>query len=350
MATGIKASEKPISESFAYVYAEKQDSDKSFVKVPADALKKVLAIPTKFSDLENDKGFIDKDVNDLENYYSKNQTYSKKELEDKLSLIPKFSVKVVQSLPNEDISDTTIYLVKELNDENNLYTEYIYADGLWEILGTQKTQITVDNELNEESENPIQNKAVSKAISNLSATVNDCVKTVNGKTAENGAVTISGEDINYTIKDLVSEEEYEYNVAEALNELIVIISSIIDPEYANEDIVISVPIVGDVSNATVTLGERTATMRDLLLDLAMYIYAETGKTWKKAVLEGGVLNFYNDNEGDAVAYRVDLSSLGGSAEVTKESIETALGYTPANAETVVTDVLNALPTWQGGSY
>ena len=38
-----------------------------------------INVPTKTSDLNNDSGFIDKDVNDLENYYTKNDTYTKQE-------------------------------------------------------------------------------------------------------------------------------------------------------------------------------------------------------------------------------------------------------------------------------
>lgn len=99
-------------------------------------------IPTKTSDLTNDSGFITKAVNDLVNYYQKSETYSKAELDNKISAIPKFSIEVVGSLPTTGISDTTVYLVVSGNEENNLYTEYIYVNGAWESLGKQTVDLT----------------------------------------------------------------------------------------------------------------------------------------------------------------------------------------------------------------
>ena len=64
------------------------------------------------------------------------------EMRDALELIPKFGIAVVDTLPTEDISDTTIYLVTTGNETDNLYTEYIYADSKWEMLGTQKMDLS----------------------------------------------------------------------------------------------------------------------------------------------------------------------------------------------------------------
>lgn len=58
-----------------------------------------------------------------------------------ITALPKFTISVVDALPTEDISTTTVYLVKSGDDSNNLYTEYIYANGVWEILGTQALDI-----------------------------------------------------------------------------------------------------------------------------------------------------------------------------------------------------------------
>lgn len=127
---GIKANEKPLSNKMSFVYAENEE--KEFVRVSKDWVKKILGIATNLSELNNDVGFVDKLVSDLKNYYTKN------EIEDKLSLVPRFSVQVVTNLPTENISETTVYLVPAGEDENNLYTEYINVDGLWEILGSQK--------------------------------------------------------------------------------------------------------------------------------------------------------------------------------------------------------------------
>lgn len=104
--------------------------------LPADT-----QIPSKTSDISNDSGFITKTVSDLVNYYSKSQTLSADEINQKISAIPKFSISVVASLPTSDISSTTVYLVKS-GSSGDLYTEYIYVDSAWEILGSQKVDLT----------------------------------------------------------------------------------------------------------------------------------------------------------------------------------------------------------------
>lgn len=71
--------------------------------------------------------------------------------DQQVSRIPKFDIKVVQALPTQDISETTVYLVPADHTETeNIYTEYIYVDGNWEILGTQSIDLsgyTTDAEL-----------------------------------------------------------------------------------------------------------------------------------------------------------------------------------------------------------
>lgn len=106
------------------------------------ALPDTTKIPANTSDLTNDSGFITKTVNDLANYYLKSETYSKAELDNKISAIPKFSIEVVGSLPTTGISDTTVYLLASGNEQDNLYTEYIYVNGAWEYLGKQTVDLT----------------------------------------------------------------------------------------------------------------------------------------------------------------------------------------------------------------
>lgn len=60
-----------------------------------------------------------------------------------ISTIPRFSIQVVQTLPSEDISTTTVYLVPSTDpDTNNLYTEYIYVNNTWESLGTTSVDLS----------------------------------------------------------------------------------------------------------------------------------------------------------------------------------------------------------------
>lgn len=101
-----------------------------------------LDIPENTSDLTNNSGFITNTVSNLTNYYLKSETYTQEEINNKLSAIPKFSIKPVSSLPTTDISETTVYLLKTGDESQNLYTEYIYVDGAWEYLGKQTVDLT----------------------------------------------------------------------------------------------------------------------------------------------------------------------------------------------------------------
>lgn len=104
--------------------------------MPADT-----KIPAKTSDITNDSGFITKVVSDLANYYPKSQTFTRDEINAKISAIPKFAIEVVSSLPTSNISETTVYLVGG-GSGNNLYTEYIYVNGKWEFLAAQTVDLT----------------------------------------------------------------------------------------------------------------------------------------------------------------------------------------------------------------
>lgn len=93
-------------------------------------------LPTNTNQLINGSGYITKAVTDLENYYTKTQ------VNGMVSAIPKFAIEVVDTLPTSDISTTTVYLVKESDDAQNLYTEYIYVGSAWEKLGVQDVDLT----------------------------------------------------------------------------------------------------------------------------------------------------------------------------------------------------------------
>ena len=101
-------------------------------------------VPTKTSDLTNDSGFITNLVNDLANYYTKSQTYTQAEVDALISGIVTLNILVVQTLPTQDISTTTIYLVpKQDTGTSDIYDEYLYINNAWELIGT--TQIDLSN-------------------------------------------------------------------------------------------------------------------------------------------------------------------------------------------------------------
>ena len=82
-------------------------------------------------------------------------------LREEITAIPKFKIEVVESLPVDNISASTVYLVKDKESVGDLYTEYIYVNGAWENLGKQ----TVD--LSSYSTTEQMNAAISAAIADL---------------------------------------------------------------------------------------------------------------------------------------------------------------------------------------
>lgn len=68
-----------------------------------------------------------------------NNTKMKEWVNTQIGDIKVFSLEWLEELPTENISTTTIYLIKDVTStkENNVYLEYVYKqDTGWEILGT----------------------------------------------------------------------------------------------------------------------------------------------------------------------------------------------------------------------
>lgn len=91
---------------------------------------------------QRESTFVDRTVNDLVNYYTKSETYTQTEINALISAIPKFAIEVVNELPTEDISPTTIYLLRSGFGSQDLYTEYIYVNNEWEELGAQSIDLS----------------------------------------------------------------------------------------------------------------------------------------------------------------------------------------------------------------
>lgn len=78
--------------------------------------------------------------------YNKDETYTKTEVNNLVTAIPKFDIKIVQELPVSDISTTTIYLLIKDDTEPDVYDEYIYIDNKWELLGSQTSEVVISAE------------------------------------------------------------------------------------------------------------------------------------------------------------------------------------------------------------
>ena len=95
------------------------------------------------SDIPDVSAFITKTVNDLTYYYTKSETYTQSEIDNMVSAIPKFAIEVVQALPSQDISPTTVYLLTvQSGQQGNMYDEYIHVGNSWELLGTQTVDLS----------------------------------------------------------------------------------------------------------------------------------------------------------------------------------------------------------------
>lgn len=112
-----------------------------------------ITTPTKTSDITNDSGFITNIANNLVNYYLKSEVYTKEEVQSLIGRIPSLELIKVDVLPTENIKTSAIYLIpKDQIEENNIYTEYIYMDGKWEIIGDTSvdlSQYALNKDVNE---------------------------------------------------------------------------------------------------------------------------------------------------------------------------------------------------------
>lgn len=98
------------------------------------------ALESEIPDVSN---FITNTVDDLVNYYLKSETFTKQEVNNLISAITTMDIQVVQTLPTEDISTTTIYLVpKATAGANDAYDEYIYVSNAWEHIGSTEVDLT----------------------------------------------------------------------------------------------------------------------------------------------------------------------------------------------------------------
>ncbi len=102
-------------------------------------------VPTATSDLTNDSGFITNTVDNLTNYYTKSETYTQTEIDNLIGQLDTIDIQVVQTLPTQDISTSTIYLL-QVSQSPVAYDEYIYINGdptgHWEKIGSTDIDLT----------------------------------------------------------------------------------------------------------------------------------------------------------------------------------------------------------------
>ena len=132
------------------------------------------------------KSLINSMAVDLSNYYNK------QEVDNLVDTIPKFDIKVVQTLPSSNISPTTIYLVPSQSEPSDVYKEYIYVNNNWELLGIQKVDLS--NYYNKTEINNLLNtkvdKVTGKGLSTEDYTTAEKTKLSNIETEANKTVIV----------------------------------------------------------------------------------------------------------------------------------------------------------------
>lgn len=98
--------------------------------------------PTKLSEFTNDEGFVDSTVENLANYYTKNQTYTQAQVNDLIGQLATISITIVDALPSTGKSNI-IYLVPKANGSGtNVYTEYLWTGTKFESIGDTSVDLT----------------------------------------------------------------------------------------------------------------------------------------------------------------------------------------------------------------
>ena len=117
------------------------DGNGNEITATYETIENVTALANRVATLEQ-AGYITKSVADLANYYLKSETYTKQEVNNLCDMIPKFAIEVVSVLPTQDISETTIYLLRDDEETQDVYQEYIYVNNTWERIGGQRIDLS----------------------------------------------------------------------------------------------------------------------------------------------------------------------------------------------------------------
>lgn len=101
--------------------------------------------PTKLSEFINDEGFVDSTVENLANYYTKNQTYTQAQVNELVGQLSGISISVVDTLPTTGQSNIIYLVPKSGASGTNIYTEHIWVGTKFELIGD--TSVDLENYL-----------------------------------------------------------------------------------------------------------------------------------------------------------------------------------------------------------
>ena len=102
--------------------------------------------PTKLSQFTNDENFITNSVDNLTNYYTKSNSYTKEEINTLINNTKNGRFIIVDALPTTNIQTNVIYLVPaQKSTAKNVKDEYINIDGTtngWELIGSTSVDLS----------------------------------------------------------------------------------------------------------------------------------------------------------------------------------------------------------------
>lgn len=160
---------------------------------------------------ETQKQFNDKIANDvtaLAQYIQ--DTYTKEQIDTLIFNLASINVDIVESLPTEHISTTTIYLIKDDSTEETAYVEWLYVNGSWRSIGS--TRINFSNYYTKIQISAFL-EAINQSIHNLDVAIEQITRDIGDLQETDGilsehidnlddAVTVATDTIN-EVKDTV---------------------------------------------------------------------------------------------------------------------------------------------------
>lgn len=130
------------SQDLRTTWSAKQDaiSDLQTIRNWAAAWATAVQPWNNITVLTNNAGYITKAVNDLTNYYTKSETYTRTEIDNKIANFAWFEV--VAQLPTTDIKTNIIYLLWPVGSAADRYEEYIYSNSNWIMIWETSVDLT----------------------------------------------------------------------------------------------------------------------------------------------------------------------------------------------------------------
>lgn len=137
-----KVSELNNDEGFITDYTETDPTVPNWAKQtqkPNYTYSEIKDTPTKISHFLNDSGFVTNAVNNLVNYYTKN------DITNILSTMSFISFEVVNELPKVGKSNVIYLVAKKSQDQSDIYDEYVWVENLKTFENLGNTQIDLSD-------------------------------------------------------------------------------------------------------------------------------------------------------------------------------------------------------------